>query len=113
VEAAELPASLPALRSAQHSPEQAGTDSPAPKRNAGNTRDRADQPADIADVVSRAVSRQIAPLRRELHELKERERLQDILGGVGYLIGIAGIAFYFLGARRNAQEGPQTGTRPD
>ena len=27
-------------------------------------------------------------------------RLQDIVGGVGYILGITGMLFYFLGIRR-------------
>ena len=42
------------------------------------------------------------PLRRELQEWRNQERLRDILGGIGYLLGMCGIAFYFLGTRRRA-----------
>jgi nickel transport protein len=52
-------------------------------------------------VVERAVSRQIAPLRRELAEFEDRERLQDIVAGLGYIAGLAGATFFFLGSRRN------------
>ena len=55
---------------------------------------------EIAAIVDRSVSRRIAPLRRELAELKQKRRLQDILAGLGYIAGITGIVFYFLGRRR-------------
>ncbi len=30
----------------------------------------------------------------------QRPRLRDVLSGIGYIVGVAGIAFYFLGVRR-------------
>ncbi len=48
----------------------------------------------------RAVSREVAPLRRELAEFRGRQRVQDAVAGLGYLAGLAGAAFFFLGARR-------------
>ena len=47
-----------------------------------------------------AVGKQIAALRKDLDKYKNQLRLQDILGGIGYILGIMGLAFYFLGVRR-------------
>ena len=59
--------------------------------------------AELQGVVERAVSKQVNPLREDLDSLKEKRRFQDILGGIGYILGLAGITFYFLGTRkRNA-----------
>jgi len=60
--------------------------------------DPADAPS-AADI-EQAVSRQIAPLRRELAAFRDRQRLQDVLAGIGYIAGLAGVTFYFLGVRR-------------
>ena len=44
----------------------------------------------VADTVTQSVSRELAPLRRQL--LKQQEpSLRDVLGGVGYIIGLAGL----------------------
>ena len=51
---------------------------------------------------SSAAIRQIALLRQELDRWEHTCRLRDVLGGIGYIFGIAGVAFYFLGRRRNA-----------
>ena len=51
---------------------------------------------------SSAVIRQIALLREQLEEQEHKRRLRDVLGGIGYIFGVAGVAFYFLGRRRNA-----------
>lgn len=55
---------------------------------------------DLEALVDRAVSRQITPLRRDLAEFQERARLQDVLAGLGYIAGLTGAAFFFLGLRR-------------
>lgn len=47
-----------------------------------------------------AVDRQIKALRRDLHEYRNQRQWQDVLGAVGYILGIMGLAFYFLGVRR-------------
>jgi nickel transport protein len=54
---------------------------------------------EIEDIVNKAVSKQIRPLREQLEGYEEKIRLHDILGGLGYIIGLMGLG-YFLGARR-------------
>ena len=39
-------------------------------------------------------------IQKDLAELRDRLWLRDVLGGLGYIVGIAGVAFYFLGVRR-------------
>lgn len=46
---------------------------------------------------------QIVELRREIHELKNSIRLRDILGGIGYILGLVGIAMYFKAKERRSQ----------
>lgn len=53
----------------------------------------------LEQTVDRAVARRIAPLQRQIAEYESRIRLHDVLGGVGYLVGIAGIAFWWLARR--------------
>jgi nickel transport protein len=64
----------------------------SPGRNAGAGR--------MQKMVRDAVSKEIVPLRKELAEFKDRRRVQDIVAGLGYIAGLAGLAFFFLGARR-------------
>lgn len=49
--------------------------------------------------IERAVSRQIHPLREELIRTRDALRLADILGGIGYLFGIAGLALWWHARR--------------
>lgn len=55
---------------------------------------------ELAGMVEKAVSRQVAPLRRDLARFRSDVRLHDVLGGIGYILGLMGLAFFFLGARR-------------
>ncbi len=43
-------------------------------------------------VVEKAVARQVTPLRKELAAFKEKAGLRDILGGIGYIFGLCGLA---------------------
>jgi nickel transport protein len=45
----------------------------------------------LGQLVERAVSRELGPLRAELRAYRNRARLGDILGGVGIIVGIAGL----------------------
>jgi nickel transport protein len=51
-------------------------------------------------VMDKAVARQLRPLREQLDAYQAELRWRDVLGGIGYIIGIAGVAFYFLGRRQ-------------
>jgi nickel transport protein len=50
--------------------------------------------------IERAVARQIRPLREELVAAENRVRLQDILGGIGYILGLTGLALWWRSRRR-------------
>jgi nickel transport protein len=50
---------------------------------------------DIAAAIERAVARQVRPLREELLATRDALRLQDILGGIGYIFGLAGLALWW------------------
>jgi len=54
---------------------------------------------DLETVVDRAVARHIRPLREQLDAYEERRRLHDILGGIGIIFGICGVAAYLLSKR--------------
>ena len=48
----------------------------------------------LARLVDQAVSRHVAPLREQLEGYEQKVRWHDILGGIGYIIGLAGMAAY-------------------
>jgi len=93
LKADELPRSLPALQGAgAHAGE-------APAAEAANAQPSATAPDDISPaarrLVEEAISRQVVPLRRQIEAYEEKVRLRDVVGGIGYIVGIAGIVFYF------------------
>lgn len=107
VKADELPANLPAAGPAGTAP-AAEPRIPAAASGEPQSAEPAVHPGElpastlsgIEAAVSRAVSQQLRPLREQLDEFQEQAKLHDVLGGIGYIFGLAGAAFYFLGARR-------------
>lgn len=56
--------------------------------------------SDLEQLIDRAVARQLLPLREDLARSREETRLRDILGGIGYITGLFGIAAFVLAGRR-------------
>ena len=54
--------------------------------------------ADMRAMIAEAVRDEVKPLRREIAAYKEKNDLQAVLGGIGYIVGLFGIGFY-LAAR--------------
>ncbi len=55
----------------------------------------------IEKMLQRTVAAELAPVKRQLAAERERSiTLQDILGGIGYILGLAGIAAYFQAKRK-------------
>jgi nickel transport protein len=53
-----------------------------------------------------ALRRQVVQLRQQTDESEQRLRFRDVLGGIGYILGLAGVACYVLAAKRRRQERP-------
>ena len=66
----------------------------APDGGAGTEPDAAAAPLTAA-AVEAAIARQVVPLRRELRDHDERIRLRDLLGGIGYILGLAGAVLWW------------------
>ncbi len=49
----------------------------------------------LAALVEEAVARQVGPLREQLQAYEDKVRLHDVLGGVGYILGLAGLALWW------------------
>ncbi|NIA21644.1 MAG: carboxypeptidase regulatory-like domain-containing protein [Anaerolineaceae bacterium] len=100
LKADELPAALPALsgtttaaEGAEPQPKPVG-----PQRAAAAVPEA--PPSEVQRLVEQAVSRQVVPLRRQIRTYEEKVRFRDILGGIGYIVGLAGIVFYFKAAAK-------------
>lgn len=71
-------------------------------------------PAEWQQAIEEAVHRQIQPLARKIEQMEDRIRWSDVLGGIGYILGLTGMGFYLLGMRRSgpssANEKPSAGS---
>jgi len=54
--------------------------------------------------LKKAVGEAIRPLMRSISELEERRSFSDIVGGLGFIVGIAG-AFFYVKARNMLKQG--------
>ncbi len=55
----------------------------------------------ILEMVQDAVRREVAPLRREIMALQQKgPGITEILGGIGYIVGLAALGALLLGKRR-------------
>jgi nickel transport protein len=99
VEAGELPAGLP---HGGPTPAPEGQTRPSPSSGAASTESSIKKPVESSGSHDEleAIQTQIAQLRRELAAREDSTRFRDIVGGIGYILGLMGLAFYFLGARR-------------
>lgn len=55
--------------------------------------------AQLTEMVERAVARQIRPLREQLDAYEQTTRWRDAVGGIGFIVGLAGLA-YGMAARK-------------
>ena len=52
--------------------------------------------------MNKVLKRQLAPINEKLTDLTiHRTSLPDILGGIGYILGLFGLGAYFLSTRKN------------
>ncbi|WP_417762769.1 hypothetical protein [Shewanella sp.] len=56
--------------------------------------------AQLTDAIQTAVAKEIGPLRMELQQAESRAKLSDVIGGLGFIFGIAGIALWWQSRKR-------------
>ncbi|MDD3518337.1 MAG: hypothetical protein PHQ14_08310 [Chromatiales bacterium] len=96
ITAEQLPPTLPAPGGAANVASM-----PAAEKSAGVPATTADDSVtnvtadEIEARVARAVAAQLRPLREELQRHDEQVRLRDVLGGIGYILGLAGLVLWW------------------
>lgn len=55
-----------------------------------------------------SLAHEIESLRRQVAQLERTTRFRDVLGGVGFIFGLAGVAFYFLAKQKGNASGSQS-----
>jgi nickel transport protein len=86
ITAAELPASLPAPAAA---PQAKAEPTPAGVAVAG----------DLGVLIDQSIARQIRPLREQIDAYQEKIWWHDVIGGIGYIVGVAGLAYGWANRR--------------
>ncbi len=99
LEAADYLLSAPEKAAAQQAVPEESVQPPPPLKEAETVSGISEEK--LRAIVDDSVSRQLAPLRHYLAENSERKMsLQDILGGIGYIIGLAGLAAYMKSRKK-------------
>lgn len=116
VRADELPEDLPGVAGgAESARANVPSREPKPAADSASTPQPPAAPADAAELkamIESALQRKIAPLERKLYEYQQRIGLRDIIGGIGYIVGLAGLWFYFLGTKKKRLEREITRDQP-
>ncbi len=60
--------------------------------------------AQLQKIVEKAVARQVKPLRKQIMQLQNSIRLHDVLGGLGYILGLTGLGMW--AAARHKETAP-------
>jgi nickel transport protein len=96
-QAASTPAPAAAAAVPSATPAPSATTAPAPAAAKAGT---VDQLA-LEAALNKALERQLAPINEKLTDLTiHRTTLPDILGGIGYILGLCGVGAYFMSKRQ-------------
>lgn len=87
----DLPASLPAPG-----------DALVPEFKENDSTHAAPVPDDFDERVEAAVARQLRPLREQLNGYETKVRIRDVMGGIGYLFGLAGLIVLLKARKKGA-----------
>ncbi len=93
ITAAELPESLPPAGPASATPAPVST---PPAEIAPN---------DLRAFIDQSIARQIRPLREQLDAYQEKIWWHDVIGGIGYIVGVAGFAFGWANRQQARRKG--------
>jgi len=87
VAAAELPERLPGA--------EAGSAAlPAPPSPVGSlSRPAPNDPDELRAMIEQGVARQLRPLREQIESYQDKIWWHDVLGGIGYIVGLGGLAY--------------------
>ena len=102
VTAAELAGAFSAPSAAVDTPDSQpnalvphGTKSAAPQSTEASPGTGPELDAALAAAIERAVARQVRPLREEALAARDAVQFRDVLGGIGYIIGLAGLGLWW------------------
>ncbi len=83
---------------------KAGTEGSTDEKNSSGA---VDAPKELSRVVASAVAAELAPLKKQIAALREqlagyedKVRWHDVLGGIGFIFGLAGVGLFFMARKR-------------
>ena len=107
IPAADLPASLPTategVEGIAEEPHEHKHPEPTESVSADSPDRQSFDPAEIERIIDRSVARQLAPIHRALEESGRQRGISDVIGGVGYIVGLMGLVMYFRSKRKQGQ----------
>ena len=92
-----LPAKSPTTESGSQVAAQSMDHASVPAASTGNENEQATVAIQLTELRT-----QLDELRQQIFESDERLRFRDILGGIGFILGLAGVAFYMKARQRSA-----------
>jgi len=98
-----LPASAPSGRTEPPAGKAGKPVAEPPAASAQPPLQASPEATEIERIVDRSVARQLEPIRRALEKDRNKQRFSDIAGGIGYIIGLMGLAAYLHSRRRQKQ----------
>lgn len=107
VSASALPTDLPELQGSAADGTQAVRQQTEarPDVDMATVEPAATNAAEIERLVDRAVSRQVGELAAQVEAYESRRRVSDIIGGIGYIIGLAGLVLWMKSRSRGKPGG--------
>ncbi len=84
---------------------------PEPEENKTTSASASADPHQLEDLIDEALDRKLAPIIKLIRETRrEGPTLTEILGGIGYIFGLFGVAVYFSN-RKNKERGQRSEVR--
>lgn len=96
-----LPLDAPVPIAADTAPAAAETPADAASTAAAAT---AIDPAELRAMIQQSVAHEVNPLREQLDAFQEQVTWHDVLGGIGYIFGLCGVAYGFANRKRRAPQ---------
>lgn len=64
---------------------------------------------DLQVMIEAALDKKLQPVLHRLHQMDQGPRLVDLIGGLGYIMGLVGLGTYIQYRRRSSSEGTRAG----
>jgi len=85
------------------------TSTPKPQMTTSDSPVAAWEPHQLEEIIDKSLDRELAPVIKLIRDTRrEGPRFSEILGGIGYIFGLFGVAIYFNNRKRRKQSGARS-----